>query len=90
MELPREEYLPNTSNDSFSMGSNNLGMSTISWFWFYDDDTEFVECHMILSQYGYSFVFNRHMMGSVTVENDTQKGLLTFYSIKNENGKILE
>lgn len=90
IELPREEYLPNTSNDSFSMVSNNLGMSTISWFWFYDDDTEFVECHMILSQYGYSFVFNRHMMGNVTVENDTQKGLLTFYSIKNENGKIIK
>ena len=90
IELPREEYLPNTSEDSISSGSNNLGMSVISWFWFNNDDTEFVECHMILYQYGYSFVFNRHLMDNVSVENNTQKGLLTFYSIKNVNGTIVK
>lgn len=89
-ELPREEYLPNTSEDRMSSGSNNLGMSVISWFWFNDNDTEFIEQHMILNQYGYSFRFNRHMSGNVSVENNTQKGLLTFYSIKNENGNIVK
>jgi hypothetical protein len=90
IELPREEYLPNTSEDRMSSGSNNLGMSVISWFWFNDNDTEFIEQHMILNQYGYSFRFNRHMSGNVSVENNTQKGLLTFYSIKNENGSIVK
>lgn len=86
IELPREEYLPNTSEDNISAGGNNLGMSVISWFWFYGDETEFVECDMILSQYGYSFILNNHMMGNVSAENDTQKGVLTFYSIKNIDG----
>ncbi len=90
IEMPREDYLPNTSENTVSSGGNNLGMSIISWFWFYGDETEFVDCHIILSQYGYSFRFNRHMMGNVSVENDTQKGLLTFYSIKNENGVIVK
>lgn len=90
IELPREDYLPNTSDDSISMGSNNLGMSIISWFWFHGDDTQSVDHRIILSQYGYSFSFNRHMMGNVSVENDTQKGLVTFYSVKNENGVIVK
>lgn len=86
IELPREDYLPNISEINVSSGSNNLGMSVITWFWFHGDETEFVDCHMILSQYGYSFRFNRHMLGNVSAENDTQKGLLTFYSTKSLNG----
>ena len=89
IELPREEYLPNTSEDNLSYGSNDLGMSKITWFWFYGDETEFVECHMLFPQYGYSFVLNRHLMGNVSVENDTQNGLVTFYSIKKTDGKIV-
>lgn len=89
IELPREEYLPNTSEDNLSCGSNDLGMSKITWFWFYGDETEFVECHMLFPQYGYSFVLNRHLMDNISVENDTQNGLVTFYSIKNVYDKIM-
>lgn len=86
IEVPMEEYLPNISNDRLTTESNNLGTSIISWLWFNNYETKTVDHRIILSQYGYSFSFNRYMLGNVSVENDPQKGLLTFYSVKKENG----
>ena len=85
IEVPMEDYLPNIGADDLAKSSNNLGTSIITWLWFQGDASELIESHIILSQYGYSFIFNRHMLGNVSVINDTQKGLLTFYSLKYED-----
>lgn len=88
IEIPMEEYLSNISDNGNK--TNNLGTSLITWLWIDENYTEFVESRIILSQYGYSFQFNRHMLGNVSVINDTEKSLLTFYSLKNENGIIIK
>lgn len=88
IEIPMEEYLPNISVNGNK--TNNLGTSLITWLWIDENYTEFVESRIILSQYGYSFKFNKHMLGNVSVINDTEKSLLTFYSLKNENGIIIK
>ncbi len=88
IEIPVEDYLPNITD--YESKSNNLGTSIINWLWFKGDESELVSSHIILSQYGYSFIFNRHMLGNVSVINDTEKGLLTFYSLKYENGVALK
>lgn len=90
VEVPVEEHLPNISSDSLTTESNNLGTSIISWLWFNGDETKAVDHRIILSQYGYSFSFNRNMLGNVSVENDAGKGQLTFYSIKNVNGVVVK
>ena len=88
IEIPMEEYLPNISDKGNK--TNNLGTSLITWLWINENDTEFVESRIILSQYGYSFQFNKQMLGNVSVVNDTEKSLLTFYSFKSENGIIVK
>ena len=89
IEGPSEEYLPNISTKNLAR-NNNLGTSLITWLWINNDDVEFVESHIILSQYGYSFIFDRSLLGNVSVENDVQKGLLTFYSLKYIDGVAIK
>ncbi len=85
IEVPTEEYLPNISDDNYAR-NNNLGTSLITWLWIDKDNAEFVESHIILSQYGFSFRFDSKWLDNVSVENNQQKGLLTFWSIKYVDG----
>lgn len=86
IEVPTENYLPNISDDNLPGNSNNLGTSLITWLWLHEDSSEIVVNHIIFSQYGFSFIFTDNMMGNISVENNTQKGNLTFYSLKFING----
>ncbi len=84
IEVPTEEYLPNISADNQvnanSRTSINLGTSLIKWVKLQRNSTETVEQHIIMSQYGYSFKFSKDWLGKVSVINDQQKGILTFWS----------
>ena len=89
IEVPTEEFLPNInpeSNASFIARTNNLGPSLINWVRVTENSAETVERHLILSQYGYSFKFSTEWLGNVSVINDSQNGLLTFWSVENEDG----
>ena len=83
IEIPIEDYLPNISDSENQ--TNNLGTSLITWLWIGSEESELVYSNIILSQYGYSFIFNRHMLGNVSVENNPSKNELTFWSIKHND-----
>lgn len=90
IEVPTEEFLPNisdTDNAAVSTVRNNyLGQSLINWVDVSEDTAEAVESHIIMSQYGYNFKFSEKWLGNVSVINDPQKGVLTFWSVDMQNG----
>ena len=92
IEVPSEEYLPNITSDNptnvNARTTNNLGPSLINWMSVNSDSAKIIERHIILSQYGYSFRFSEDWLGKVSIINDQQKGILTFWSTENKNGVI--
>ncbi len=86
IEVPSEEYLPNISDNEV----NNLGQCLINWVSVNENSAEVIDRHIILSQYGYRFRFSEKWLGNVTVSNDPQKGILTFWSVKNIDGLIIK
>lgn len=85
IEVPTEEFLPNISADSdetlSAVRNGYLGQSIISWVTVSENAATPVERHLIMSQYGYSFKFSEKWLGGVSVINDPQKGVLTFWSV---------
>ena len=90
IEIPTEEYLPNVSSNNDLVKYNNLGTSVVVWQWIYDNKCEYVESHIILSQYGYSFRFKQSWFDNVSVENDPQRGLITFWSLNYIDGVAIK
>ena len=90
IEIPTEDYLPNISVNNDLVKNNNLGTSLIVWLWIDEDEFEYVESHIILSQYGYSFRFKQSWLDNVSVENDQQRGLLTFWSLNYIDGVAIK
>ena len=88
IEIPTEEHLPAIKYDDPS--NNNLGTHLIVWLLIDNYKSEYVESHIVLSQYGYSFRFKQSWIGNVSVENDSQKKLLTFWSLKYIDGVVLK
>ncbi len=86
IEVPSEEYLPNITDD----GAANLGHSLINWVSISENTAEIIDRHIILSQYGYIFRFSENWLGNVAVTNDAEKGILTFWSVKNIDGLIVK
>ena len=90
IEVPCEEYLANISTEvpdiSNAKTTNNLGPSLINWVSVSEDSAETLERHIIMSQYGYSFRFSEKWLGNVSVINDSQKGILTFWSVNIKDG----
>ena len=89
IEVPTEEFLPNISNDNsnvVAMRTGNLGPSLINWVAVSKNSVQTVERHLIMSQYGYRFRFSEKWLGKVSVINDPQKGILTFWSVDMQNG----
>ena len=90
IEVPSEEYLANINPENSGIVNastiNNLGPSLINWMSVSGNSAEIVERHMIMSQYGYCFKFSEKWLGNVSVINDPQKGILTFWSVENVNG----
>ena len=88
--MPCEEYLANISTEvpdiSNAKTTNNLGPSLINWVSVSEDSAETLERHIIMSQYGYSFRFSEKWLGNVSVINDSQKGILTFWSVNIKDG----
>lgn len=82
IEVPSEEYLPDITDD----GAANLGQSLINWVGINENSAEIIDRHIILSQYGYRFRFSENWLGNVAVTNDADKGILTFWSVKNIDG----
>lgn len=82
IEVPSEEYLPDITDD----GAANLGQSLINWVSINENSAEIIDRHIILSQYGYRFRFSENWLGNVAVTNDADKGILTFWSVKNIDG----
>lgn len=90
VEVPCEEYLANISPETpvsaNAKTTNNLGPSLINWVSVSEDSAETLERHIIMSQYGYSFRFSEKWLGNVSVINDPQKGILTFWSVDYKDG----
>ncbi len=84
IEVPTEEFLPNISYDNATspdmLRSSNLGQSLINWVSVKNHKSEIVDKHIIMSQYGYNFRFDEEWSGRVSVVNDPQKGILTFWA----------
>lgn len=89
IEVPSEEYLPNITDDNSNQNVSNLGHSLINWVKISDDKAEIIDRHIIMSQYGYRFRFSEKWLGNVSVTNDSRKGILTFWSVENIDGKIV-
>ncbi len=90
IEVPTERFLPNISDTDNSspnvMRNGYLGQSLINWVTVSESSVDTVESHIIMSQYGYSFKFSEKWLGKVSVINDPQKGVLTFWSVDIVNG----
>ncbi len=90
IEVPTEEFLPNISDNSNTglsvLKNSYLGQSLINWVTVSEDSAETVERHIIMSQYGYCFKFSEKWLGNVSVINDPQKGVLTFWSVEMMDG----
>ena len=90
IEIPTEEFLPNINPENIpsvnAKTTNNLGPSLINWVSVAGDTAEVIERHIIVSQYGYSFKFSENWLGNVSVINDSQKGILTFWSVETVDG----
>ena len=89
IEVPSEEFLPNISDDN-TTNIGNLGQSLINWVRITEDKAEIVDRHIIMSQYGYRFRFSEKWLGNVSVSNDPQKRILTFWSVENSDGRIVK
>lgn len=90
IEVPMEDFLPNISDNNTLARTTNPGTGIITWLWFDGNESELVESHIILSQYGYSFRFKQSWLDNVSVENNTEKSLLTFWSIKYVDGTYVK
>ena len=89
IEIPTEEFLPSISYDNLSK-SYTLGMSIINWLKFDSMEFELLESHIILSQYGYSFRFKQSWFNNVSVENDTNRNMITFWKLKYIDGVAIK
>lgn len=85
IEVPTEEFLPNISDISLTTNiarNGNLGQSLINWVAVNKSSVKNIERHIVMFQYGYSFKFDEKWLDNISVVNDTQKGILTFWSVK--------
>ena len=90
IEVPMEDFLPNISGNNTLDEADKPGTSIITWLWFNGNEAELAGSHIILSQYGYSFWFEQSWRDNVSVENNAEKNLLTFWSIKYVDGSYVK
>ena len=88
IEIPIEEYLP-ASSVIAPERSSDAGQSIIRWVQIGDGALNTAEYRIMNSSSGYSFVFDKEWIGSVTVENDISEGVMTFCELKNVNGQLV-
>ncbi len=88
IEIPVEEYLP-ASSVITPERSSDAGQSIIRWVQIGDGVLNTAEYHILNLSSGYTFVFDKEWIGSVTVENDVAEGVLTFCELKNVNGQFI-
>lgn len=65
--------------------ADKYGMNLINWVNIGDDAVNVIDRHIIFAQYGFSYSFSDEMVGKVCVENNSEKGVLTFYSLAYED-----
>lgn len=80
VEIPTEKHLTyiDINNDA------ERGVNFINWVNFDEDNLNQVAQHLIFTQYGFSYSLPEDLFGKVCVENNPEKGVLTFYSIVSE------
>lgn len=88
IEIPVEEFLP-ASSIVTAERNTDAGQSLIKWVQIGDGVLNTVQYRIVNSAYGYSFIFDSNWVGSVTVENDISKGVMTFCELRNENGQFV-
>lgn len=88
VEMPVEEFLP-ASNVISSERTTVQSQSLTRWVQLVDDTAQTIEYHLINSAASYSLLFDEKWLGKITVENDTETGVLTFHELKNENGEFI-
>ncbi len=88
IEMPTEEFLPG-SNIISAERTQSLPQSLTKWVQLQGERAETIEYHLINSAGSYSFVFDKDWLGKITVENNTESGILTFCELKNENNQLV-
>lgn len=88
IEMPTEEFLPG-SNIISTERTQSLPQSLTKWVQLQGERAETIEYHLINSAGSYSFVFDKDWLGKITVENNTESGILTFCELKNENNQLV-
>ena len=85
IEIPTEEYFAYYDSDE-----NQRGMNYINWVNISNDNAKIVDTRVIFSQYGFSFSLNGEVFGKVIAENNSEKGVLTFYSVKEDAERYIK
>lgn len=85
IEIPTEEYFAYYDSDE-----NQRGINFINWVNISDDKAELVDTRLIFSQYGFSFSLNGELFSKVIAENNSEKGVITFYSVKEDAERYIK
>ena len=85
IEIPTEEYFAYYDSDE-----NQRGINFINWVNISDDKAELVDTRLIFSPYGFSFSLNGELFSKVIAENNSEKGVITFYSVKEDAERYIK
>ena len=86
IEIPTEKHLVYLNRDDYTDRSMNF----INWVNVDQRNLNQVAQHLIFTQYGFSYNLLSDLYGKVCVENNSEKGVLTFYSLINENDVFIK
>lgn len=87
VEVPVEEFLPASVVISVEK-SLSLSQSLIKWVKLTENTASTVEYQIMNSSMGYNFVFDEDWIDTLTVKNDLENGILTFYILDDVDGEL--
>lgn len=87
IEVPFEEFLPGSAVINMEK-SLNQAQSLIKWVKLTDSAAITTEYRIINSSLGYSLIFDKSWIGTFTVKNDIESGILTFYLLEDIDGEL--
>lgn len=85
INIPLEEYIPESVVVNADSGDEALLQSVLKWVEHNGDDFDTVSYELLNPKYSYSLLINSEQYGSFTVENDISGGTLTFYELYQED-----
>ncbi len=81
IEIPTEKHL----TYFYRSDDTERGMNFINWVNIGEDNLNYVTQYLMFTQYGFSYNLIEDLSEKICVENNSDKGVLTFYSIVSED-----